>query len=51
MSMTGLEDRVYREAIDHDLDLAIVQRAAIAREEIVDRRTIFEVACAHAAAT
>ena len=38
MSMTGaLEDRVYREAIDHGLDLAIVERAAIAREEIVDR--------------
>ena len=47
----ALEDRVYRKAIDHDLDLAIVQCAAIAREEIVDRRTIFEVARAHAAAT
>ena len=43
----ALEDRVYREAIDHDLDLAIVQRAAIAREEIVDGCTIFEVAFAH----
>src|SRR6516165_9535924 len=43
----ALEDRVYRETIDHDLDLAIVERAAIAREEIVDRCTIFEVAFAH----
>src|SRR6266481_8714892 len=43
----ALEDRVYREAIDHGLDLAIVERAAIAREEIVDRCTIFEVAFAH----
>src|SRR6516225_4816337 len=43
----ALEDRVYREAIDHNLDLAIVERAAIAREEIVDRYTIFEVAFAH----
>src|SRR5690349_3026132 len=43
----ALEDRVYREAIDHGLDLAIVERAAIAREEIVDRRAIFEVAFAH----
>src|SRR6202030_4023777 len=43
----ALEDRVYREAIDHGLDLAVVERAAIAREEIVDRRTIFEVAFAH----
>src|SRR5215467_15292749 len=43
----ALEDRVYRETIDHGLDLAIVERAAIAREEIVDRRTIFEVAFAH----
>src|SRR5271169_3670841 len=43
----ALEDRVYREAIDHDLDLAIVERAAIACEEIVDRCTIFEVAFAH----
>ena len=42
-----LEDRVYREAIDHDLDLAIVERGAIAREEIVDRCTAFEVAFAH----
>src|SRR6516162_3568420 len=43
----ALEDRVYREAIDHGLDLAIVERAAIAREEIVDRATIFEIAFAH----
>jgi hypothetical protein len=43
----ALEDRVYREAIDHGLDLAIVERAATAREEIVDRCTIFEVAFAH----
>src|SRR5215831_6129127 len=43
----ALEDRVYREAIDHGLDLAIVERAAIARKEIVDRCTIFEVAFAH----
>src|SRR5262252_5163770 len=43
----ALEDRVDREAIDHGLDLAIVERAAIAREEIVDRCTIFEVAFAH----
>src|SRR5689334_4736409 len=43
----ALEDRVYREAIDHCLDLAVVERAAIAREEIVDRCTIFEVAFAH----
>src|ERR1700750_2178929 len=43
----ALEDRVYREAIDHGLDLAIVEGAAIAREEIVDRCTIFEVAFAH----
>src|SRR5215831_6350448 len=43
----ALEDRVDREAIDHRLDLAVVERAAIAREEIVDRGTIFEVAFAH----
>src|SRR5712671_877915 len=43
----ALEDRVYRKAIDHGLDLAIVERAAIAREEIVNRCTIFEVAFAH----
>src|SRR5690242_8685683 len=43
----ALEDRVYREAIDHGLDLAVVERAAIAREEIVDCCTIFEVAFAH----
>src|SRR6516162_9406778 len=43
----ALEDRVYREAIDHSLDLAIVEAAAIAREEIVDRCTIFEIAFAH----
>src|SRR4051794_36515320 len=43
----ALEDRVYREAIDHGFDLSIVERAAIAREEIVDRCTIFEVAFAH----
>src|SRR5271155_1694589 len=42
----ALEDRVYREAIEHGLDLAIVERAAIAREEILDRCTIFEVAFA-----
>jgi 2-iminobutanoate/2-iminopropanoate deaminase len=43
----ALEDRVYREAIDHGLDLAIVERAAIPREKIVDRCTIFEVTFAH----
>src|SRR4051794_33141474 len=43
----ALEDRVYRKAVDHSLDLAIVERAAIARKEIVDRCTIFEVASAH----
>src|SRR5262249_17325887 len=43
----ALEDRVYRETIDDGLDLAIVERTAIAREEIVDRCTIFEVAFAH----
>src|SRR6516162_9445992 len=43
----ALEDRVHRKAIDHSLDLAIVERAAIAREEIVDRCTAFEVAFAH----
>src|SRR5215472_2518221 len=43
----ALEDRVYREAIDHGLDLAIVERAAIASKEIVDRCRIFEVAIAH----
>jgi hypothetical protein len=43
----ALEDRVYREAIDHGLDLAIVERSAIAREEIVNRCTIFEVGFAH----
>src|ERR1700757_4384835 len=43
----ALEDRVSREAIDHGLDLAIVERAAIAGEKIVDRCTIFEVAFAH----
>src|SRR6516165_5807272 len=43
----ALEDRVYREAVDHGLDLAIVERAAIARKEIVDRCAIFEVAFAH----
>src|SRR5947207_12784775 len=43
----ALEDRVYREAIDHGLDLAIVEGAAIAREEIVGRCTTFEVAFAH----
>src|SRR5215469_15773613 len=43
----ALEDRVYRETIDHGLDLAIVERTAIARKEIVDRCTIFEVAFAH----
>src|SRR4029077_794972 len=43
----ALEDRVYREAIDHGLELAIVERAAIARKEIVDRCAIFEVSSAH----
>src|SRR5262249_49341001 len=43
----ALEDRVGREAIDNGFDLAIVKRAAIARKEIVDRCTIFEVAFAH----
>jgi hypothetical protein len=43
----ALEDRAYREAIDYGLDLAIVECAAIAREEIVDRCTIFEVAFAY----
>src|SRR5438874_11099695 len=43
----ALEDCVYRKAIDHCLDLAIVERAAIAREEIVDRCTMFEFAFAH----
>src|SRR5215471_19001322 len=43
----AFEDRVYRETIDDGLDLAIVERTAIAREEIVDRCTIFEVAFAH----
>jgi hypothetical protein len=36
----ALEDRVYRETIDHGLDLGIVEGAAIAREEIVDRCTM-----------
>src|SRR5271165_1130654 len=43
----ALEDRVNREAVDHGLDLAIVERAAIPREKIVDRCAIFEVAFAH----
>src|SRR4051812_28217298 len=43
----ALEDRVCRKAIDHSLDLAIVERTAIARKEIVDCCTIFEVAFAH----
>src|SRR5499427_1652587 len=43
----ALKGRVYREAIDHGFDLAIIERTAIAREEIVDRCTIFEVAFAH----
>src|SRR4051794_23971246 len=43
----ALEDRVYRKTVDHSLDFAIVERAAIARKEIVDRRTVFEVALAH----
>src|ERR1044071_2572223 len=43
----ALEDRVHRKAVDHCLDLATVERAAIARKEIVDRCTIFEVALAH----
>jgi hypothetical protein len=38
---------VYHEAINHGLDLAIVERAAIVDEEIVKRCTIFEVAFAH----
>src|SRR5262249_49167805 len=47
MAVTGTRRRVYREAIDHDLDFAIVERAAIARKEVVDRCTIFEFASAH----
>src|SRR3954452_12495277 len=43
----ALEDRVSRKAVDHSLDLAIVERAAIARKEIVDRCTIFEIAFPH----
>src|SRR5215211_2871370 len=43
----ALEDRVSRKAVDHSLDLAIVERAAIACKEIVDRCTIFEIAFAH----
>jgi predicted nicotinamide N-methyase len=43
----ALEDRVDREAIDYSLDLAIVERAAIARKKVVDRCTIFEIAFAH----
>src|SRR4051794_16564134 len=43
----ALEDCIYRKAVDHSLDLAIVERAAIARKEIVDRCTIFEAAFAH----
>src|ERR1700751_207435 len=43
----ALEDRVDREAIDHGLDLAAVERATIAREEIVDRGAILQVAFAH----
>src|SRR5215510_8981447 len=43
----ALEDRVYREAINHSLDLAIVERAAIACKKIMDRGTIFEVAFTH----
>ena len=39
----ALEDRICRKAVDYSLDLAIVERAAIARKEIVDRCTIFEV--------
>ena len=45
----AFEDRVCGEAIDHGFDLAIVERAAIAREKIVDRRTILEVAFSHSA--
>src|SRR5215472_11035023 len=47
MAVTGTRRRVYREAIDHDLDFAIVERTAIARKEVVDRCTIFEFASAH----
>jgi hypothetical protein len=36
----ALEDRVYREAIDHCLDLAVVERAAIAREETLCRAPV-----------
>src|ERR1044071_8126639 len=43
----ALEDRVHRKAVDHCLDLATVERAAIARKKIVDRCTICEVALAH----
>src|SRR4051794_6254887 len=43
----ALEDRVRRKAVDHSFDFTIVERAAIARKEIVDRRAIFEIAFAH----
>src|SRR3954452_10026086 len=43
----ALENCVCRKAVDHSLDLAIVERAAIARKEVVDRCTTFEVAFAH----
>src|SRR4051794_30137519 len=43
----ALEDRIYRKAVDYRIDLAIVERAAIARKEIVDRCTICEIAFAH----
>src|SRR3954451_4259267 len=43
----ALEDRIYRKAVDHSLDFAIVERAAIARKEIVDRCAIFEAAFTH----
>jgi hypothetical protein len=43
----ALEDRVGRKAVDHSFDLAIIERTAIARKEIVYRRAIFEIAFAH----
>jgi len=47
-SMTGLLRIASTvKQIDHGLDLAVVERATIAREEIVDRGAIFQVAFAH----
>src|ERR1700747_2018664 len=43
----ALEDRVYREAIDHGLDLAIVEGTAVAGGELLGLCTIFEVAFTH----